>query len=266
MFWYEKCGNFVLSILKNLIFTNMKKLILSLFILFPAVFIVYGQSLSLSNPNGPLSPGDTVHSFVANNVDHKEYVYITNNSSSDIEVKIRKQTIQIVPGAFSTFCWGQCFAPHVIESPHPVIVSAGVTTNDTDFYTEYNGNGNDGVTIVRYTIFDHNSPSDSVDVVIKLTSTPTSVDEMFMQKSEISNPYPNPASTSCQFKYNIPMNTSDARLIISDLTGNIVQSVSLSPGEGKVSLDVSTLNSGIYFYSLQVNNQPRSTRKLIVQR
>jgi hypothetical protein len=243
----------------------MKKLILSLVILFPAVFIVCGQSLSLSNPHGPLSPGDTVHSFVSNNVDHKEHVYITNNSSSDIDVKIRKQTIQLVPGAFSTFCWGQCFSPTVEESPNPLTIPAGVT-NEIDFYTDYNANGNDGVTIVRYIIFDHNAPSDSVDVVVKLTSTPASVDEMFMQKPEISNPYPNPATTSCQFKYNIPMNTSDARLIISDLTGHIVQSVQLAPGEGKVSLDVSSLNSGIYFYSLQVNNQPKTTRKLIVQR
>jgi len=223
------------------------------------------QNLSLSNANGALSPGDTISLYIANNVDHYEHVYVTNNSGSSMDVKVRKHEIELLAGAMNTFCWGVCVAPSTLVSPYSITIDAG-QTNTNDFSADYNGNENDGLTIVRYTFFDDANPSDTVDIVIKFYTSPVSIGEIAVLKTEISNPYPNPASTNCQFNYIIPLSVYDAKIVITDLAGNIVNTTSLIPGEGKASIDVSAFASGIYFYSLWIYDKPHTTRKLIVQR
>lgn len=242
----------------------MKKLIFNL-IFFSFLYSAFAQSLSLSNGSGPISPGDTVSVFIPNDVDWEEHVYVTNNSLSSLDIKVRKHTIVLLSGAYNTFCWGQCFSPTTEESPYPVTIAAG-QTNSNSFYADYNANGENGATLVRYTFFDADNLNDTVDVILKFHTSPTSVKDHDMLRAEISNPFPNPSVSRCQFTYNVPVTSRDPRIVIMDLTGNMVFSTTLIPGEGKISVDVSTFASGIYFYSLWVNEKAVTTRKMIVQR
>jgi len=244
-------------------YSFMKKLIPVISLLF-YVAVISAQNLSLSNANGPLNPGDTITVWVANDEAHEEHVYVTNSSSATINVKVKKETIVLLTGAFSTFCWGQCFSPSVIESPSPLPIGAG-ETNSNSFYADYNAWGADGLTAVRFTFFDESAPSDSADVIIKFYTTPASVQDNSALKADISLPFPNPAVNKCHFTYNIPSAASNAMLVIMDLTGNIVHREQLS-GSGKTTVDVSALSSGIYFYSLRINDNAVVTRKLVVQK
>ncbi len=243
----------------------MKKSISLFFIFVLFAYVTFSQNLSLSNAYGSLNPGDTVTSYFPNDLDYAEHVYVTNNSASAIDVKVRKEVILLLTNAYNTFCWGQCFSPTTLESPNPVTVGAG-ETNSNGFYADYNANGENGLTIVRYTFFNANNLSDTADVILKFYTTPASVNENLILKAEISNPYPNPSSGRCQFSYSIPVQSADVRLVIMDLTGNIVHSVSLLPGEGKTTIDVTSFASGIYFYSLWIGNSAVTTRKMIVQK
>jgi hypothetical protein len=242
----------------------MKKLLFNLIFL-AFIFSAFSQSLSLSNAFGPLNPGDTVSLYIPNDVTYEEHVYVTNNSAAAIDVKVRKHTIVLLTGADNTFCWGQCFSPTTEESPYPISIGSGAT-NTNGFYADYNANGENGVTIVRYTFFDADNLNDTIDVVLKFHTSPTSVQESGFLKAEISNPYPNPSASRCQFSYVVPMTGKDSRIVILDLTGNMVFNTPLLPGEGKITVDVSSLASGIYFYSLWVNDKAVTTRKMIVQR
>lgn len=242
----------------------MKKIILLL--IFPTFALtLFGQNLSLSNSSGSLNSEDTVTVYIPNDIAYEEHVYVTNNGASAIDVKVRKKTLELLPGAFNTFCWGQCFSPSVDESPYPVTLAAG-ETNSTGFYADYNAFGADGLTVVRYTFFDVDQPGDSVSVILKFYTTPASVNDNVAIKAEISNPYPNPANSKCQFTYSIPMNVNDSKIVIMDLAGNIVHSVTLIPGDGKATVDVTAFASGIYFYSLWLHDKPVTTRKMIVQK
>jgi hypothetical protein len=243
----------------------MKRLILSLTVLSIIFTVTAQQVLTLSNENGPLANGDTIITYVENSVATEVHVYVTNTSAASVDVKVRKLEITLLSGAFNTFCWGQCFSPSVVESPNPVAINAG-QTNTTGFYADYNANGSDGETLNRYTFFDANSIGDSAWVFIKFVSTPVSIQDGVSMKTEISSPYPNPASSRCQFSYIIPMSAIDSRIVIMDIAGNVVNTTSLVPGEGKVTVDVSYLASGIYFYSLWVYDKAIITRKLIVQK
>lgn len=242
----------------------MKKII-SLFLFIIFAYFGISQNLSLSNAFGPLNPGDTVTSYIPNDLEYAEHVYVTNNSGSAIDVKVRKQTILLLTNSFNTFCWGQCFSPTTLESTNPIAIGAGAT-NTNDFYADYNANGENGLTVVRYTFFNANVLTDTVDVILKFYSTPVSVQENSLLKADVSNPYPNPSSSKCQFSYSVPVNGADARLVIMDLTGNIVHTIPLLPGEGKANVDVSSFASGIYFYSLWINNTAVTTRKMVVQK
>jgi hypothetical protein len=242
----------------------MKKIILLL--ISPVLtFSLFGQNLSLSNSSGLLNSGDTVTLYIPNDVAYEEHVYVTNSGSTSIDVKVRKNTIELLPGAFNTFCWGQCFSPTVDESPYPISIGPG-ETNSNGFYADYNAYGSDGLTVVRYTFFDADQPADSVAVILKFYTSPVSVPVNFALKAEISNPYPNPASSKCQFNYSVPMNVADAKIVIMDLAGNIIHSVNLIPGDGKASVDVTAFASGIYFYSLWISDKPVTTRKMIIQK
>jgi hypothetical protein len=243
----------------------MKKT-LSFFLSFLFYIGLFAQgSLILSNANGALTWGDTVHVFIANNEAHEEHVFVTNSSTADIDVKVRKDEISVLAGAFNTFCWGQCFSPTVTESQDAITISAGAT-NTNDFYADYFADGADGLTVVRYIFFDENQPNDSADVYIFFHTSPTSISEQISLKTEISNPYPNPASTKCHFSYTIPMTANDARIVIMDIAGNTSLSTTIPPGDGKVTVDVSSLASGVYFYSLWVFDKPHTTRKLMIQK
>jgi len=228
------------------------------------MFKTYGQSFSLSDSSGNIIAGDTLYSSIANN-QHEAYpVYITNNSSSDKDVKVKKTEIEILEGSSNTFCWGVCFTPIVIISPDSILIEAG-STNNQDFYADYNANGNNGQTIIMYTFFDDKDDADSVHVFIKFISSPASVEKYSDNSSTISLPFPNPASTLCNFNYYIASDVTSALLVIMDMLGNKVFELSLTHGENNIKTDVSQLTAGIYFYSLVIDKQPKITRKLLIK-
>lgn len=224
-----------------------------------------GQNLTLSNENGQLNFGDTIHVFIANDDAVETHVYITNTSTNAIDVLVKKDIIDLLPAAYSTFCWGQCFAPHVIISPNSITIESNAT-NTNGFYSDYSAMGEDGYSVVRFVFYDENNVNDSNHVFIKYHSSPTSVNESLSIISEISNPFPNPANNLTSFNYVLAPNVKDAKIVIMNVTGQIVQEVKLQQGTSKVTVNLSQHSNGLYFYSLIANNTTVSTRKLIIQK
>lgn len=236
----------------------------------PLLFVIVSvnltaQSLQLSNQNGQLSFGDTIHVFTANDEFVKTDVFITNTTNFPIDVKIKKDVLQILPAAFNTFCWGQCFAPDVTLSPIAITIES-LATNSNGFYSDYSALGENGISIIRFVFFDANNVNDSNHVFIKYYSTPTSVLETKKLVSEISNPFPNPATNYASFNYNLALDANDAKIVILNVAGVVVQEVALPPLSNKININLSNHTSGLYFYSFVVNGKTISTRKLIIQR
>ena len=53
--------------------------------------------------------------------------------------------------------------------------------------------------------------------------------------------------------------------MITSLVGNRVYTQPINNASGKTNIDLSNLVAGIYFYSIEVNGQAISTKKLIVK-
>ncbi len=82
----------------------------------------------------------------------------------------------------------------------------------------------------------------------------------------LSQNYPNPFNPVTQIKFSVAK-TSDVNIIVYDILGNIVAvpvSGNMKQGEYKADFNGSHLASGAYFYSLIVNGEKISTKKMLM--
>ncbi|MCB9364694.1 MAG: T9SS type A sorting domain-containing protein [Flavobacteriales bacterium] len=113
------------------------------------------------------------------------------------------------------------------------------------------------------TIFDSANPSDgqTARVIWRDNSTFTSVNEIDVDNIKL-NTYPNPASNNVTIDYSISKNGS---LIMHDLVGKEVARYSLVKNANKLNINVNNLKSGVYFYSVMIDNKVLKTERLIVK-
>lgn len=129
---------------------------------------------------------------------------------------------------------------------------------------------------LRYQFVDEEPPYEAdtlgyrlrqVDVDGTATVSETVRIERSPDKVELRKPFPNPTRTQATIRYDIPR-PQRVRLELYDLTGRRVRSVADGQKEGgrhQVSLDVSELPSGLYFYQLSAG-ETSETRKLMIVR
>ena len=78
---------------------------------------------------------------------------------------------------------------------------------------------------------------------------------------------PNPFSESTVIGLNIPEKTQKAHIFIYDLSGKQIKSVPVTErGETNITIYASSLNSGMYIYTLVVDGKVAVTRRMIVEK
>ncbi len=78
---------------------------------------------------------------------------------------------------------------------------------------------------------------------------------------------PNPFNSTTMIEYYIPDNAANANIYVFDLTGELLQTYPINAfGKGQVTISGSTLNAGMYVYSLVVNNEIVDTKRMILTR
>jgi hypothetical protein len=227
------------------------------------------SSLSLSDHNGALTH-DTMLVFDGSPDDPviQAHVSITNTSTDTIHLLVKKDDIELLENTFNTFCWiDLCYPPDVIVSPVAMELAPGATTSETDFYGDYIPNGQEGITIVRYTIFIENYPNDSISVIFKFNTSNVGVgDYLNINENLISKAYPNPASSMVSFDVDIPSQIRDANIIIRNLLGTEVMNYNVTARHGRVNIPVNHLKEGFYFYTLATGVYPLQTGKITIKR
>ncbi len=78
--------------------------------------------------------------------------------------------------------------------------------------------------------------------------------------------YPNPFSQISIIRYRLPDSLSSAKIVIMDNNGRLMRQIFLDsvPGESSIDFDAALLRTGIYFYSLYVDNKLIDTKKMIL--
>ncbi|MEA3503979.1 MAG: T9SS type A sorting domain-containing protein [Bacteroidota bacterium] len=220
------------------------------------------KNLTLSTEDeGELTDGQeiTVHT-TADDALAIKHVFVTNTSDETINVKVKKIEDEILENSTNTFCWDACYGTTVFESRDPIAIAAN-TTNETNFSADYSANNN-GTSYITYVFFNNDNIQDSVSVVIKFTTETDGIDEHYFVKH--LNAYPVPANDYLYIDYDID-NCKNISLKITNILGAEIKNQQITQTSGKIKLNTSELKNGLYFYTIYNNNQPLSTKKIIIK-
>ncbi|MCL1850693.1 MAG: T9SS type A sorting domain-containing protein [Bacteroidetes bacterium] len=244
----------------------MKKLLTLIFVGF--VIFGYAQKFQLTNPKGtPYTNGETISSIITENDLTLAGEFITeikveNLTATELDLKVSRTNLVLVEGMDAYVCFGACFPSDVFEIDYLLLEDAEPLTlhlvaKDT-LGTCYFG-------LSKFKL-DFTTEGQSMTLFVEVDMQNLGVKENNNANLSLSA-YPNPVSVNAtvNISYKIADNGDKNRLVIRNIMGAEVMSMPLNPHETKVSIDVSTLVSGVYFYAIENKNQISIAKKLIIK-
>jgi hypothetical protein len=223
------------------------------------------QSFRIMSATGTNITNDTVVKSGLPSDEPIEYPGIVKNiSGSSKSVYVTRTYIAQPSGMTASFCWGSlCYPSFVDTSTEVVTLAAG--DSSTTFRADAHPNFNTGVLLAKYVVYDINNPSDFSYVVVKFLVGTSGVEEADPSSFTLSNVYPNPAKDLINFNYEIKSGMN-ATIRIFDLSGKKVKEFNLNASDNSVKADISSLISGVYFYTLSLNGKAVLTKRLVVSK
>nr|NQU92233.1 T9SS type A sorting domain-containing protein [Bacteroidota bacterium] len=240
------------------------KLLTLLFVTCLGIF-AFAQSFELHHDGVVIPNGGTI--TVSGDVTQFELVAemgVKNISDIPVDTKSRKMDIDLLPGTQTTFCWGACFAPVVYLSPTTITILPDSICEE--FSGHYEPTNVWGLSKMAYSFFNIDVADDSVYFYVDFNAGTVGITEAQNTGIAISNAYPNPTSGLVSFDYDLGNASGDAIIKIHNLLGAVVKDIVLTGNSGKITINVSALNDGVYFYSAMVNDQTIETKRLVVSK
>ncbi len=208
--------------------------------------------------------GDTV--IVWGSPDTTEIILkalVYNNTSERMRIKVRRSYIVTVDSTGDYICWGACY-PDFVSETDTVGVPPGLSVDE--FSAHYKPQSQIGTAVIEYLFFNDDNEDQNVKIVVKYWASPQGIADDAMQNGSISDVYPNPATHTVSINYELTPEVNSAKVKIMNLLGAVVKEQIIDRNANKLTLDISDLNGGIYFYTVLINGKVYKTRKLIVQK
>ena len=196
--------------------------------------------------------GDTVYYY---NYEVFAEIDVKNISTNTLNVQCKKRYIQILNDTEDIFCWLSCFPPYTFESIVPATIQPNETT--TIFSGHYKPSGQLGCSLIAYTFFNDNDPSDSAMLVVKYIMHDciyNAIQENTLISNSFSLPYPNPASDKIFIKSNSFVFKEGVFELYNNLGVN-VKTFSIKSTNTVLEFSTKELLSGIYFYKIITDNE-----------
>lgn len=125
-----------------------------------------------------------------------------------------------------------------------------------------------GISSVKYLVFNRYNSTETLEFDLNF-----SVEERSAKQDIFTHPhivlhdvYPNPIVDFAFVEYNMISDEVEAKIVIHNILGNPVDQYNLPAAENKVKIRAESMNAGIYFYTLYLDNEGVVTRKLIVKK
>lgn len=189
---------------------------------------------------------------------------VQNTTSNNLTVKVRKSVQSFASaGSLFYFCTDQlCYAP-------TTNLSGNVTLNASSQFllvTDFTPDNATGISIVRYSVFNTANAADSIFFFIEYHVSPTGVAAHSTVKANIGSPMPNPASSAFNMNYDLGTSYGQgaAKMVVYNMLGEAVRTEALQGASGIVRMDVSDLENGVYFTSMEVEGKQVATKRLVV--
>jgi hypothetical protein len=222
---------------------------------------IFGQASFVITDAGSINVTNTTQTYGINKDIQDTRIYdVLNTSPNTINVKVRRTIIQLCnPNAVTSFCTGQnCYAPATNMSIQFSVGPGSSFTITADYFPDSIA----GIGHVRYAVLDQAVAADSVVLDIIYNKGPTGINSSAVTQPSISDPYPNPAASSfCMSVFSGQSNTPVAMNIYS-ACGSLVMEKQVSGDNNTI--DISELENGIYFISIETEGKIISTKRLVV--
>lgn len=214
--------------------------------------------------------GDTLGSIVSvwGEPDAEEIVFqavVHNNTEAWMKIKVRRTQIEMVDSTSSYFCLGNCFDVDTDESPDSLLVPSGGISVDSAFSGHYLPSMKNGRSTVEYMFYNMDNEDQNVKIQVNYWASPSSISDGNINKGEISDLYPNPTFTQVSIDYSLADEINSAAVRILNIYGNLVREQEIDPVSNKLTMEISSLERGVYFYTVLIDDKVYRTQKLIVR-
>ncbi len=204
----------------------------------------FSQSLTLEWEGEPIA--DTmIVTGLATDMEMVAHAIVSNNTDQSMDVKVRRNQLQMIDETLNQFCWGaNCYPPNIDESPGFLTLTPGQSTEEEQFSGHYLPQGNYGDSFIEYEFFNMNNENENVKVIVQFVATTVGID-----KNDLNiNIYPNPAS-----EY-VAINSSNSieSVMVYNSAGTKLMEVGVN--KSSILLNTSTLSSGLYFFRITTHN------------
>jgi hypothetical protein len=162
------------------------------------------------------------------------------------------------------FCWERnCSDPELEEYTRRI--EAGETIQNLYFNLETGISS--GQHFIKFEIFPRGLPNQTVEHTVAITIEERAKTRVFNSREiTVHDVYPNPVTDQGVIEYSIHSDLAKAKVVIHNILGKNQGEYELPASENKIKIQTEDLPSGVYFYTLYINNEDILTRKLIVRK
>ena len=233
------------------------KQVLLYFIILSSSIASYAQNFELIDPqdNYQTSTSQTV----------KVPIRIRNNTDKAQFFIIRKVKGDLGETQKGYFCFENNCLEHFIEE-----CSKRVEPGETlqNFYYTLESGLQTGQTNIKLEIFPKGAPAESIEHNFSVSIDEKSFKSSVFQSREITihDIYPNPVQEQAFIDYKINFASTKAKIVVHNILGKAMADYELVNSENRLKIQSDDLPSGVYFYTVYINDSGILTRKIIVRK
>lgn len=189
----------------------------------------------------------------------------TNTTDRPLTLVIRRVSANLGGTQKNYFCPEKgCLDQHVED----FTIRLEPNQSLTDFEIGLDAGLANGISSVKYLVFNRYNSAESVEVDLNFAVEERSakLDIFTHPQIILHDVYPNPVVDYAYVNYDLINTETEAKIIIHNILGNPIDEYNLPAAENKVKIRAESMNAGIYFYTLYLDNEGVVTRKLIVKK
>lgn len=239
----------------------MKKLLLSLTMML-AMFAASAQNFTVTEmeSGNVVENGASYVVYGLGNDWNEMQIEFNVTPNENMRIVAKKIENNVVEGSLNYFCFGQCLSPMVYADT--VQATGGEAML---FSAHYMADGDYTLLLgqeqsMTYELFNLANPDVKFVINVTFKYSLDGVEEVAAEN--VISAYPTPATDVINFDYNV---NGSAAIVIYNMMGQQVMRNEISGQNGTLSMNVSDLGSGVYFYSLVVNGRTEKSSKLVIR-
>lgn len=233
-------------------------------------FVIYKQNTTTSVSPNSLFDVATTAATITNNTFDVENISASTHTYNIKRYDLHLWRVNAVDTTAAQFCFAsQCYGPDVTLGLFPLTLTTSANTATLGAYYSLDCDLAEstriGYSLVKYTLFNVNQPSDSLQFTMRynvnLINVGIKEQNLSSQELQIS---PNPAKDMAKLTF-VSANAVAAQVTIYNAIGQKVftQVVNTNIGSNTVPVNVSELPAGVYHVSIDADHSV-ITKKLIV--